>query len=146
MLTKWTKIGSSLIRIDTVASMKKSSLKCSWMDAADVKPYTYRWFLWNMPYLLFFEKKKKNSKIWNCCLLHIVDGALWVNMFFFRNTFSNSLDPDCDCQPWSGPKLISKVISSQTDLDLNCLKVISMPLDGKRNKLAFTVCILLSFP
>ena len=44
------------------------------------------------------------------------------------------------------PKLISKVISSQTDLDLNCLKVISMPLDGKRNKLAFTVCTLLTFP
>ena len=36
--------------------------------------------------------------------------------------------------------------SRQTDLDLNCLKVISRPLDGKRNKLAFTVFILLTFP
>ena len=32
-------------------------------------------------------------------------------------------DPDCDCQPWSGPKLISKVIGRQTDLDINCLKM-----------------------
>ena len=39
-----------------------------------------------------------------------------------------------------------QIVTVSLDLDLNCLKVISRPLNGKRNKLAFTVFILLTFP
>ena len=61
-----------------------------------------------MPYFLFL--KKKNGKILNCRLLHIVGGALWVNKFF------------------SGIPLVTvwiKIVTVSLDLDLNLFQKLS---------------------
>ena len=51
---------------------KKNKYNISWESSAS------RRFSWNiMPYLLFL----KIGKTWNCCLLQIIGGALWVNLY-----------------------------------------------------------------
>ena len=74
----------------------------SWESSAS------RRFSWNiMPYLLFL----KRGKIWNCCLLQIVGGALWVKFLhhiflshakpvFLMSRCSYDVNVSCQCCSW----------------------------------------------